>query len=68
MAMTDVSTETAVIDLPQAAAILGIGRTLAYRLVREGNWPTPIIRMGRLIKVPVQPLQEFLRRPPGAVA
>ncbi len=43
--------------------MLGIGRTLAYRLVREGNWPTPVIRMGRLIKVPLQPLQEYLRRP-----
>jgi excisionase family DNA binding protein len=53
----------AVVDLPDAAAMLGIGRTLAYRLVREGNWPTPVIRVGRLIKVPLQPLQDYLRRP-----
>jgi excisionase family DNA binding protein len=50
----------AVIDLPEAAAMLGIGRTLAYRLVREGSWPTPVIRVGRLIKVPLQPLREYV--------
>jgi excisionase family DNA binding protein len=50
----------AVIDLPEAAAMLGIGRTLAYRLVRDGAWPTPVIRVGRLIKVPLQPLREYL--------
>jgi predicted DNA-binding transcriptional regulator AlpA len=50
----------AVVDLPEAAAMLGIGRTLAYRLVRENAWPTPVIRVGRLIKVPLQPLREYL--------
>jgi predicted DNA-binding transcriptional regulator AlpA len=50
----------AVVDLPEAAAMLGIGRTLAYRLVREDAWPTPFIRVGRLIKVPLQPLLEYL--------
>jgi predicted site-specific integrase-resolvase len=51
-----------VLDLPAAAHLLGIGRTLAYELVRTGQWPTPIIRVGRLIKVPTQPLLELLRR------
>ncbi len=50
----------AVVDLPTAASMLGIGRTLAYRLVRTGQWPTPLIRVGRLIKVPTQPLMELL--------
>jgi excisionase family DNA binding protein len=50
----------AVVDLPEAAAMLGIGRTLAYRLVRDGAWPTPVIRVGRLIKVPLRPLHEYL--------
>jgi hypothetical protein len=43
--------------------MLGIGRTLAYRLVREDAWPTPVIRVGRLIKVPLQPLREYLGAP-----
>lgn len=58
----------AVVDLPEAAAMLGIGRSLAYRLVRDGAWPTPVIRIGRLIKVPIEPLHEYLRRPPDAAA
>jgi predicted site-specific integrase-resolvase len=51
-----------VVDLPTAASMLGVGRTLAYRLVRTGEWPTPLIRVGRLIKVPTGPLLELLHR------
>jgi predicted DNA-binding transcriptional regulator AlpA len=60
--VTDSRTDAraAVVDLPEAAAMLGIGRTLAYRLVREDAWPTPVIRVGRLIKVPLRPLREYL--------
>jgi hypothetical protein len=48
-------------NVPAAARLLGIGRTLAYELVRTGQWPTPVIRMGRVIRVPTQPLLELLR-------
>lgn len=50
----------AVLDVPQAARLLGIGRTLAYELVRTDQWPTPVIRMGRLIKIPSGPLIELM--------
>ncbi len=50
----------AVLEVPQAARMLGIGRTLAYQLVRTGQWPTPVIRIGRLIKVPTQPLVDYV--------
>jgi hypothetical protein len=50
----------AVLDLPAAAALLGVGRTTAYRLVREQLWPTPVLRLGRLIKIPTQPLLDLL--------
>jgi hypothetical protein len=50
-----------VLDLPQAAAILGLGRTAAYRLVAEQRWPTPVLRLGRQIKIPTRPLLELLR-------
>lgn len=40
------------VDLPTAARALGLGRTAAYELVRRGAWPTPVLRLGRLIKVP----------------
>lgn len=50
----------AVLDVPQAAHLLGIGRTLAYELVRTNQWPTPVIRMGRLIKIPSGPIVELI--------
>ena len=49
-----------VLDLPTAARLLGVGRTAAYQLVREDQWPTPIIRVGRLIRVPTAPLLALL--------
>jgi predicted DNA-binding transcriptional regulator AlpA len=45
-----------VVSLPTAAEVLGLGRSAAYELVRNGQWPTPILRLGRLIKVPTAPL------------
>lgn len=49
-----------VLDLLQAAALLGLGRTTAYRLVHDDEWPTPVFRLGRLIRVPTQPLLDLL--------
>jgi excisionase family DNA binding protein len=49
-----------VLDLPTAARLLGVGRTAAYQLVRENRWPTPVIRVGKLIRVPTAPLLELL--------
>jgi hypothetical protein len=41
-------------------SLLGLGRTTAYKLVRRGEWPTPILRIGRQIKIPTAPLRELL--------
>lgn len=49
-----------VLDLPRAAAMLGVGRTTAYKLVQQDLWPTPVLRLGRLIKVPTKPLLDLL--------
>ena len=46
----------ATLTVVEAAEVLGIGRTLAYELVRTGRWPTPVIRAGRLIRIPTGPL------------
>jgi len=48
------------VDLPTAAQLLGIGRTTAYQLVREGGWPTPVIYAGRKIRIPTAPLRALL--------
>lgn len=52
-----------VVDLPTAAELLGIGRTISYALVRENRFPVPILRVGRLIRVPTAPLLELLGVP-----
>lgn len=49
-----------VLDLPAAAALLGISRTAAYELVRTGSWPSPVLRLGHRIKIPTQPLLVLL--------
>jgi hypothetical protein len=34
-------------DIVTAAAVLGIGRTAAYQLARDGEFPVPVTRVGR---------------------
>jgi predicted DNA-binding transcriptional regulator AlpA len=51
----------AVVDVPTAAAILGIGRSAAYELIRCNRWPTPTLRLGKLIRIPTAPLLELVR-------
>ena len=35
-------------------------RTTSYELIRTNQWPTPVIRMGRLIKIPSGPIVELM--------
>jgi hypothetical protein len=47
-------------DVETAAAVIGIGRTLAYELVRSDEFPVRLIRLGRRVVVPVPDLLKFL--------
>jgi hypothetical protein len=49
----DVRALGAVTDLPTAAAILGIGRSTAYALAATGDFPVPVLRVGRRYRVAV---------------
>lgn len=60
MTADEVRALPAVVDLTTAASVLGVGRSAAYELVRTGAWPTPVLRLGRLIKVPSAPLLTLL--------
>jgi hypothetical protein len=40
-------------DLPAAAQIIGIGRTLAYDLAKTGQFPVRVLRIGGRVIVPV---------------
>jgi predicted DNA-binding transcriptional regulator AlpA len=50
----------AVVDVPTAAALLGVGRTAAYELIRTNRWPTPVLHLGKLIRIPTAPLLELV--------
>lgn len=65
MTADEVRALPAVVDLATAARVLGLGRSAAYELVRLGAWPTPVLRLGRLIKVPSAPLVELLGLAPS---
>jgi predicted DNA-binding transcriptional regulator AlpA len=41
----------ATVDVPTAARALNIGRTLAYQLVRTGEFPLPVLRLGSRYRV-----------------
>ena len=76
MTSIDVHDLPPVITLSTAAQLLGIGRTAAYELVRTNAWPTPVLRLGRLIRIPTAPLLDLLsirpeshdNRPPDMAA
>ena len=53
-----------VLDVPTAAKVLGIGRSLGYDLVRHGDWPTPVLHVGKLIRIPSAPLLALLSKQP----
>lgn len=52
--------EAAVVDVPDAAKVLGICRTSAYQAIKRGEIPsTPV---GRRLLVPVPALDKMLSR------
>ena len=65
MVSRSVSVEAALLTVTEAAAVLGIGRTLAYQLVRQyeashGREGLPVIRLGAsVLRVPRWALMEL---------
>jgi Helix-turn-helix domain len=47
-------------DVATAGAILGIGRTKAYELAKNGEFPVALLRVGRRYLVPTQGLLSLL--------
>jgi excisionase family DNA binding protein len=60
MTLDELRALPALLDVPTAARVLGVGRTAAYRMVSDGSWPTPVVRVGRKVKVPTLPLLSLL--------
>jgi hypothetical protein len=47
-------------DIETAAAILGIGRTLAFDLAKKNQFPVRLLRLRRRLRVPVSDLLAYL--------
>lgn len=59
-ARAETAGERLLLTVEETARRLGIGRTLAWRLVRSGDLPS--VRLGRLVRVPQGALQVWLDR------
>ena len=53
------------LDLPTAAALLGISRATVYRLAAKDDLPVPVVPVGRSLRVPTGPLLALLGLTPG---
>ncbi len=68
MNRTELAALPAVVDVSTAAQALGLGKTAAYELIRCGQWPTPVLRLGKSIRIPTAPLLALLGLPPEVAA
>ncbi len=50
-----------VVSAEEAFAYLGIDRSTGYKAIRDGTFPVPVLRIGRLIRVPTVPLRRLLQ-------
>jgi excisionase family DNA binding protein len=48
------------VSIPEAAVVVGLGRTKLYELVARGEIAT--VRIGRAVRVPVRALEDFVER------
>jgi len=45
------------VKVPEAADLIGIGRSKAYELVASGEWPA--VRIGRSVRIPLSALEAW---------
>jgi predicted DNA-binding transcriptional regulator AlpA len=60
MTVIDPASLPPVLDVPTAGRLLGLGRSAAYDLIVAGLWPTPVLRLGRRLRIPTAPLLALL--------
>jgi excisionase family DNA binding protein len=60
--------DAATCSLPEAAAALGISQWLAYELVKRGEFPVPVLKLGRRLRVSNRQLHAFIEGDGTAVA
>lgn len=52
-----------VLNPVEAGRMLGLGRTTTYRLLREGSFPVPVLRVGRTWRIPTAGILAHLGLP-----
>jgi predicted DNA-binding transcriptional regulator AlpA len=52
--------EPLTLSLPEAAKVLGIGISVAYRLCSRGEFPVPVLRIGGTVKVSTKRLKAYV--------
>ena len=60
MTRDEIAALPVVVDVPTAARVLGLSRTVVYQQIAAGSWPTPTLKVGRLIRIPTAPLLALL--------
>jgi excisionase family DNA binding protein len=60
LTIAEVRALPATVDLITAARALGCGRTKAYELVRRGEFPCDVFRVGETYRVPTAALLDLL--------
>ena len=53
-------TEKLLLDVNEAASLLGCGRTFVYGMIQRGE--LPVVKLGRLTKVPRCALEQYVVR------
>lgn len=56
----EVSSKPILLNIAQAAQILGLGRTKMYELIANEGLPT--VRFGRAIRIPYTSLQDWIKQ------
>jgi excisionase family DNA binding protein len=46
--------------VPEAAELLGISTWQAYALIKRDEFPAPVLKLGRAIRIPRRPLLDLL--------
>lgn len=57
-----------VMTAEEAFTELGIDRSTGYKAIRDGTFPVPVLRIGRIIRVPTVALRRVLQLDPTSTS
>jgi len=60
LTLADAANLPPTLDVPTAAKLLGIGRSVAYQLAATDALPVPVIRIGHAVRIPTAPVLRLL--------